>query len=858
MNRTVFLIILLLGLNSLASSLLHQYHLVNTSMTWSEAQSYCRETYTDLATISDQEDLQSLSSLLYFAGQAWIGLKYDNWMWSLDDNETPDWPEGYPWYQYGFGTYSNNQDECVMMLPYYEQYGGSWFLSSCNNNYNYFVCYDGGENATQTFLLVTQGMTWYQAQSYCREHYTDLATVRNQTENQDIINLAQNAGVYYTWLWIGLYRNATWSDGSDESNSNFYTYTYTSPNNYGLNQSCATTQNYYWYNYNNYFEYQDTLENCNNTFPFVCYSEICESSPSITHEYYVVNQQMTWSEAQSYCRETYTDLATVSNSDDYISLTCLINSTLGNSGQAWIGLTLNWIWSQGDNGSELITNGWPGGYPWYPYENSESSLLKECVWMIFNTGQWQPVSCTYYNMFVCYDGRETATQPFVLVTQYMTWYGAQSYCREYYTDLATVRNQTDNQAIQTVVQNSGYWYYYYYSGWIGLYRNGTWSDGDTSPLYYTSFSGLNQSCATAQYNWMYYDYNYEACTNILPFVCFSAFSTAEPHTGKASVVCNETSMTVAVDKSSILGLSADHLHLNDPACILSSNSTDLFMTLNLNDCGTQLEEKGDNLIFRNVIASFGESNDVITREQEVSIDVSCIYSKKGNVSLEYLVHKIPYIFSEKGFGKFTYQFEFFYNSLFNRMVDPATYPVKVELNQMIYMEITSTTSVPNTELFVDSCKATPSDNPDDPTHYSIIQNGCQEDQTVKVYPSPQNQFRFGMEAFKFIGMHEQVYISCAVILCEAGNPNSRCAEGCINGTSRRRREAVMQTTSHYISQGPLHVGRSANGQAAPLGLNLNLVFITGCLLAAVAMVCGVVIYRSRGSKVKYQPLQTDE
>ncbi|KAL0994908.1 hypothetical protein UPYG_G00129100 [Umbra pygmaea] len=523
MNRTVFLIILLSGLNSLASSLLHQYHFINTSMTWSEAQSYCRETYTDLATVTDQDDYNSLASLITFTGQTWIGLKYDNWMWSLEDNEKPDWPEGYPWYQYGWSTYSI-QDECVIILPYYEQYGGSWFVSSCNS-YNYFVCYDGGENANQTFVLVEQWMTWYQAQSYCREYYTDLATVWNQTDYQDIINLAQNTSDYYNGLWIGLYRNATWSDGSE---SNFYTYTYTPSYTYEQNQSCVTAQNYYWYNYNFYNNYQETLENCNNTFPFVCYSEICESSPSITHEYHLVKQQMTWTEAQSYCRETYTDLATVSNSDDYISLTCLINSTLGNSGQAWIGLTVDWIWSQSNNGTEVITNGWPGGYPWYPYENSESSLMKECVQINFYNGLWQPVPCEYLSIFVCYDGGENANQNFVLVNQWMTWYQAQSYCREHYTDLATVRNQSENQAIQDLVQSSDYNYYYYYSGWIGLYLNGTWSDGDTSPFYYTSFSGLNQSCATAQYNWIYYEYNTEACNNTLPFVCYSAFSTAEP------------------------------------------------------------------------------------------------------------------------------------------------------------------------------------------------------------------------------------------------------------------------------------------------------------------------------------------
>ncbi|KAJ8016786.1 hypothetical protein DPEC_G00010980 [Dallia pectoralis] len=138
------------------------------------------------------------------------------------------------------------------------------------------------------------------------------------------------------------------------------------------------------------------------------------------------------------------------------------------------------------------------------------------------------------------------------------------------------------------------------------------------------------------------------------------------------------------------------------------------------------------------------------------------------------------------------------------------------------------------------------------------------DETVQVYPSPQSQIRFAIEAFKFIGMHNQVYISCAVILCEAGNSNTRCDQGCIDESfittpphNRPVREAVLETASHYISQGPLRMRRSTDSKAV-LTLNLNLVFIGGCLLATVAMVCGVMLYRSSQSKIKYQPLPTSE
>ncbi|KAM7405641.1 hypothetical protein PAMP_000075 [Pampus punctatissimus] len=341
---------------------------------------------------------------------------------------------------------------------------------------------------------------------------------------------------------------------------------------------------------------------------------------------------------------------------------------------------------------------------------------------------------------------------------------------------------------------------------------------------------------------------------------------------KTHVICSESTMTVQVEKSSFAGLHEDHLQLSDPtntACSLQrySNSTHIIAVIPLNACGTQLEEDDENLIFKNELTTVDNHRDLITRKHLMEVEFYCQYPKRGNMTLGFTAHRKNVTVWEKGFGTFTYQFEFYQSSQYKTMMDPNSYPLEYDVGSKIYMEIEATSTVNNTELFVESCWAAPYDNPNYWPKYSIIENGCIMDNTVNIHSRDhQNQFKFCLEAFKFIGLHDQVYISCSVLMCEAGNPNTRCSMGCINSTQsgghhhhRRRREAVIQSASHFVSQGPLRLRRSAESPVNTVtNLNLNLVFIAGCLLAAVGMISAVVMYKAKMSKVKYQPLPVVE
>ncbi|KAI9542144.1 hypothetical protein NQZ68_023727 [Dissostichus eleginoides] len=339
---------------------------------------------------------------------------------------------------------------------------------------------------------------------------------------------------------------------------------------------------------------------------------------------------------------------------------------------------------------------------------------------------------------------------------------------------------------------------------------------------------------------------------------------------ESHVTCHESSMTVEVTRSSLPGLHEDHLRLNDPsntACNLqtNSNSTHIIAVVPLNACGTQIEEDEENLVFKNEITTVDSVHDLITRNHLLEVQFYCQYPKLGNVSQGFTAHRRNVLVWDKGFGKFSYEFEFYPDSQYRQMIDPGLYPLEYDVTERIYMQIEAKSTVNNTELFVESCSAAPYDTPNYWPTYPIIENGCNLDQTVQVHQRANpRQFRFSMEAFKFLGLHDQVYISCSVLMCEAGSSGTRCSQRCINSPltghhHHRKREAITQSARHFISQGPLRLKRSAESTGSPVTpLNLNLVFIAGCLLAAVGMISAVALYKVRASKVKYQPLPSFE
>uniref|UniRef100_A0A3B3YC91 C-type lectin domain-containing protein n=1 Tax=Poecilia mexicana TaxID=48701 RepID=A0A3B3YC91_9TELE len=246
------------ALLSVASAQSHQYYFVNTSLTWTEAQSVCRRDYTDLATIESTADVNDfLSTNSSYTGKAWIGLYDDtlnSWKWSLNDSSFygpgeysfRNWQPGQPDDYYG-------QQHCVQFNGSSVNSLGQWDDAGCMETMQ-FLCYNGTVGGSPSYVLSSISLTWTEAQKFCRENYVDLASVRNQTENDIIRTLIGSSTV-----WIGLYREKLWSDSSD---SLFRYWADGEPFDPSGDQCVAGS-------FNDSGRWSD--ESCSLSLPFVCY-----------------------------------------------------------------------------------------------------------------------------------------------------------------------------------------------------------------------------------------------------------------------------------------------------------------------------------------------------------------------------------------------------------------------------------------------------------------------------------------------------------------------------------------------------------------------------------------------------------
>ncbi|XP_061087485.1 uncharacterized protein LOC133121923 isoform X2 [Conger conger] len=165
------------GLCRLCSCL--TYHFVNTKRNWTDAQRYCRDHYTDLATADNPEDMKALLEAAYRHHGCpnfpswWIAFYEDLNRWQLSnslDNIT--------------------KDSCGVMHR-----SGKWYRGWCKEG-RPFACYN------DNLVLVREKKTWDEALAYCRQHYRVL--VCPSTEQLQLLVKRRTLYSSSAHLWLGL------------------------------------------------------------------------------------------------------------------------------------------------------------------------------------------------------------------------------------------------------------------------------------------------------------------------------------------------------------------------------------------------------------------------------------------------------------------------------------------------------------------------------------------------------------------------------------------------------------------------------------------------------------------------------
>ncbi|XP_073725579.1 C-type mannose receptor 2-like isoform X1 [Misgurnus anguillicaudatus] len=302
MTQTLYFSVLLITLCSLSECIQRRYHHINMMMNWTEAQKYCRENYADLATVNNINDMKQL-----IESNVLIGLYRSSvykWKWSLGD------PVKYTnWYNGD----SNGSGQCVYMR------NGSWYHQDCNMKIR-FICYNGDKG----FIIDDSSVSWRDAQTFCRQHHTDLISVRNQIENEQIQKIMKDKNI--SEVWIGLFRDS-W-EWSDESESGFRNWHPSEPNHPDT-EKCVEYNPGQWNDVD-----------CSKSYTFVCQDNLI-----------LIQMNLSWSEALRYCRENHVDLVSVDSEKIQFMVTDVINES--STDAVWMGLRHScavglWFWVNGE------------------------------------------------------------------------------------------------------------------------------------------------------------------------------------------------------------------------------------------------------------------------------------------------------------------------------------------------------------------------------------------------------------------------------------------------------------------------------------------------------------------------------
>ncbi|CAM4561617.1 unnamed protein product [Leuciscus chuanchicus] len=342
---------------STAESRLRTFHIIIKEDIYREtAEKECKINYTGLVTVYDQQDNMELSKLMknqsVLVQRGWIGTYGGNrsMKWSNGDDVT---------FNISLPGKCGEIGPCCAAI----KADGDWESLQCSVK-KHFMCYERGNKIlhykylilqliktiyffvpldvgrkSYNYSLIHENRTWFEAQLYCRENHTDLVSVRDETENEQVMKAK---GQHNNPFWIGLLEDTVeWADGGQSAYRNWIPKTDTSSHS----SEAFMMSNGSW-----------QRKTDSNAHP-LCYK-------SFIH---VSEKKMSWEKALDYCdnRTNTTGPLTIHSENDQIETERELRRR-NISGPVWVGLRQSrlfgfWIWINGLHVGNY--SNWKGGSP---------------------------------------------------------------------------------------------------------------------------------------------------------------------------------------------------------------------------------------------------------------------------------------------------------------------------------------------------------------------------------------------------------------------------------------------------------------------------------------------------------------
>ncbi|XP_041843387.1 lymphocyte antigen 75-like [Melanotaenia boesemani] len=224
------------------------------------------------------------------------------------------------------------------------------------------------------FIFFPTPKNWTEAQTYCRENCIDLATTNDMDELNDILQIVE--GKYDDALWFGLKEGTTRSWHWSLTGTKFYKKGEEDYLQWSVNpvNNCGSI-----------YQGQLSALPCSNLLPSVCFDVTAKGKD----QHILIQEPMSWTGAQNYCRTNHTDLTSVRN---YAELGVIQGLAVGQ--RVWIGYFGDtWEWS--DQTASSLRFWPPNQSVWSVYTDSCGAFL------LAESGRWGGRNCSETHPFVC-------------------------------------------------------------------------------------------------------------------------------------------------------------------------------------------------------------------------------------------------------------------------------------------------------------------------------------------------------------------------------------------------------------------------------------------------------------------------